>query len=128
MIELTEGVSWIGVSVGFVLAFMLGMVWYNPKVFGTKWATGVGISLDDGSPFPIAAMVIQLLGTFGLAWLFGITAASNELLTIILILATIILIVVSNGKYARKSNAAVTIEGGYIFAIGVIMVICQGIF
>ncbi len=128
MNELTEGVSWIGVVSGFAISFILGMFWYNPKFFGTKWAAGVGISLDDGSPFPIAAMIMQIFGTLGLAWLFGITAASNALLTIILILATIILIVVSNGKYARKSNAAVAIEGGYIFAMGIIMLVCQGIF
>jgi len=128
MNELTEGVSWIGVVVGFVLSFLLGMFWYNSKGFGTKWAEGVGISLNDGSPFPVAAMIMQLLGTFGLAWLFGITAASNSLLTIVLILATIILIVVSNGKYAKKSNAAVSIEGGYIVAMGIIMLVSQGIF
>ena len=128
MNELTQGVSWLGVIVGFVVSFLLGMVWYNPKVFGSKWAKGVGVDLNDGSPFPVAAMIIQMLGTFGLAWLFGITAASNSLLTIILILATIILIVVSNGKYAQKSNAAVAIEGGYILVMGFIMLVCQGIF
>ncbi|MGY8815020.1 MAG: hypothetical protein ACKVHQ_09955 [Gammaproteobacteria bacterium] len=63
-----------------------------------------------------------------MAWLFGITAASEALLTIMLVLITLILLIMSNGKYAQKSNAAVAIEGSYIFAMGVVMVICQGIF
>lgn len=128
MNELTAGVSWIGVVVSFVLSFMLGWLWYSPKLFGKKWAEGVGVALSDGGAMPAAAMITQALGTFGLAWLFGITAASEALLTIILILVTIILFIVSNGKYARKSNTAVVIEAGYIFAMGVVMVICQGIF
>lgn len=128
MNELTEGVSWIGVVVSFVLSFLLGWLWYSPKLFGKQWAEGVGVSLADGSDMPMMAMITQALGTFCLAWLFGITASNEALLTVILILVTIILLIVSNGKYVQKSNTAVAIEASYIFAMGVVMVICQGIF
>ena len=128
MNELTAGVSWIAVITSFVLSFMLGWLWYSPKVFGKKWAEGVGVNIADGSSMPVFAMVTQALGIFGLAWLFGITAASEALLTIILVLITLILLIISNGKYTQKSNAAVFIEAGYIFVMGVVMVICQGIF
>lgn len=128
MSELTEGVSWLGVVVSFVLSFMLGWLWYGPKMFGKKWAKGVGLELTDGSAMPVAAMITQALGTFCLAWLFGITAAKGALLTILLVLLTLILLIVSNGKYAKKSNTAVAIEGAYILAMGLIMVVCQGIF
>jgi len=106
----------------------LGWLWYSPKLFGKKWAEGVGVDMGDGSSMPVFAMITQALGTFGLAWLFGITAASEALLTIILVLVTLILLIVSSGKYAQKSNTAVGIEAGYIFVMGVVMVICQGIF
>lgn len=128
MNELIEGVSWIGVIVGFVVSFLLGWLWYSPKLFGTQWAKGVGISLEGECAVPVFAMTTQALCTFGLAWLFGITASKNALLTIILILVTIILFIVSNGKFARKSNTAVAIEAGYLVVMGVVMVICQGIF
>lgn len=128
MNELTEGVSWIAVIVSFVVSFMLGYLWYSPKMFGNKWAEGVGVSLDDSSEMPALAMVTQALGTLGLAWLFGITASSNALLTIILVLVTLILLIVSNGKYAQKSNTAVAIEAAYIFVMGIIMIVCQGVF
>ena len=128
MCELTADVNWIAVIVGFVLSFVLGWLWYSPKLFGKQWAEGVGVSLADGKEMPMCAMITQALGTFCLSWLFGITAGREALLTIVLILVTIILIVVSNGKFAKKSNAAIRIEATYILAMGVIMFLCQAIF
>lgn len=128
MNELFAGVSWMAVIAGFVLSFLLGWLWYSPVMFGRKWAEGVGVQMSDASALPAFAMVTQALGTFGLAWLFGITATKNALLTIILVLLTLILLTVSNGKYAQKSNAAVAIEAAYILAMGVVMFICQAAF
>jgi Protein of unknown function (DUF1761) len=128
MSELTAGVSWIGVVAGFVVSFGLGWLWYSPRMFGKTWAEGSRVSMQGAGAMPAFAMVTQALGTFGLAWLFGITAAGSKLLTIILVLATLILLIVSNGKYAQKSNAAVGIEAAYIVAMGVIMFIGQMIF
>jgi hypothetical protein len=126
--ELTHGVSWIAVIVGFVVSFLVGWLWYSPVLFGKKWAEGVGVELGGAGSMPAGAMITQVLATFGLAWLFGITAAKNALLTIILVLVTIILFIVSNGKYVKKSNAAVAIEALYILVMGVIMFIFQMIF
>jgi hypothetical protein len=44
MAEITENVNWIAVTVGAVLAFLLGWLWYSPKLFGTKWAEGAGVT------------------------------------------------------------------------------------
>ena len=128
MHELTEGVSWAGVIVSFVLSFLLGWLWYSPKMFGKQWAEGVGVSLSDGSSMPVSAMATQAIGTFCLAWLFGITASNNALLSMLLIFVTIILLIISNGKYAQKSNLAVVIETAYISAMGLVMLVCQGLF
>ncbi len=128
MNELIDNVSWIGVGVSFFISFFLGWLWYSPKMFGKKWAEGVGVDMENCGDIPVFAMVTQALGTLGLAWLFGIMAVSNALLTIVLILLTVILLIVSNGKYAQKSNTAVAIEAAYIFVMGVIMLVCQGIF
>jgi hypothetical protein len=128
MCELTSGVSWLAVGVGFVLSFMLGWLWYSPKGFGKQWAEGVGVALSDGKSMPMFAMITQALGTFCLSWLFGITAGREALLTIVLIIVTIILIVVSNGKFAGKSNTAIRIEATYILAMSVVMFACQAIF
>ena len=32
--EITSGVNWLAVTVGAVAAFLLGWLWYSPKLFG----------------------------------------------------------------------------------------------
>ena len=126
--ELTSNVNWLAVIVGTAASFLLGWLWYSPKLFGTKWAEGVGVELGAAASMPAAAMVTQLIGTFLLAWLVGITAGQNALLTIILIALTIIIFIVSNGLFAKKSNYAIGVEAGFIAAMTVVMIIVQGIF
>ena len=41
MDELTNDVSWLAVAVGAVVSFLVGWLWYSPKLFGPKWAEGV---------------------------------------------------------------------------------------
>ncbi len=45
MTELTANVNWLAVIIGFVLSFALGWLWYSPKLFGVKWAEGVGVKM-----------------------------------------------------------------------------------
>ncbi len=125
--EITNNVSWIGVIVGAVVAFLLGWAWYSPKLFGTKWAEGVGVKLDGAGPSALA-MIVQILGTFLLAWVIGVTAATESLLTAILFILTVVSLFVASGLFCQKSRYAITTEVGFIIAMSVIMIICQGIF
>lgn len=34
--ELTTGVSWLAVIIGAIASFVLGWLWYSPKLFGPK--------------------------------------------------------------------------------------------
>ncbi|MDA0260793.1 MAG: DUF1761 domain-containing protein [Proteobacteria bacterium] len=61
MAELTTGVSWLAVIVGAVLSFVLGWLWYS-KLFGAKWAEGVGVKMDSASGMPMGAMAAQVIG------------------------------------------------------------------
>lgn len=129
MNELTDAVNWQAVIVSFVLSFVLGWLWFSPKLFGKKWADGVpGVSMEDdcGKP-PALAMITQALGVFGLAWVIGVTASYNALATAILISVTLVLLIISNGKFANKSNTAVIIEAAYIIDMVIIMVVCQAL-
>ena len=129
MSELTDAINWLAVIVSFVLSFMLGWLWFSPKLFGKKWADGVpGVSMEEdcGKP-PALAMISQALGVFCLAWLIGVTASYNALATAMLITLTIILLIISNGKFANKSTTAVFIEAAYIIDMVIIMVICQAL-
>ena len=126
--ELSANVNWLAVIVGTAASFLLGWLWYSPRLFGVKWAEGIGVELGSANAMPVGAMVTQLIGTFLLAWLVGITAGQNALLTIILIALTIILFVVANGLFAKKSNYAIGVEAGFIAAMTIVMIVVQGIF
>ncbi len=128
MNELTDNINWLAVLVGTIAGFALGWLWYSPFLFGKKWAEGSGVQLGDASSMPAAAMAVQLVATFFLALLVGVTAAQNALLTIILILLTLAGFVVSGGLFVRKSGFAVMVDGGFILAMGVVMILIQGIF
>lgn len=128
MNELTSNVNWLAVIVGTIVSFLIGWLWYSPILFGKKWAEGSGVELGNSSSMPVAAMVTQLISTFFLALLVGITAAQNALATIILIVLTIAGFVMSVGLFVKKSNFAILVDGGFILIMGVVMVIIQGIF
>jgi hypothetical protein len=125
--EITTDVNWIATVVGAAIAFALGWLWYSPKLFGHKWAQGVRISFDDKTAPPMMAMLTQAIATFLLAWVVAVTAVNDALLTIILITLTIVVMVISSGLFAQKSRYAIATEAGYIVAMVVVMIICQGV-
>ena len=126
MAEITADVNWLAVIVGWVLAFLLGWLWYSPKLFGEKWAEGVGVEL--GGDMPMGALISQAAGLFLLAWVVGVTAAGNALFTFILIVAAIAVLMASGGIFARKSTYAIRTEVGYVVAAAVVMFLAQAIF
>jgi len=129
MAELTTNVNWLAVIIGGVLSFLLGWLWYSPKLFGTKWASGNNIDISAGADkMPAVPLLIQVIATFLLAWLIGVTAASHALLTAILILVTAAMLIAGNGAFAKKSSAAIWIESTFVLAMGLVMIVCQGIF
>jgi hypothetical protein len=126
--EITANVDWVAVAVGTVVSFLLGWLWYSPKLFGKKWAEGVGVEPGSASATPAAAMIVQLVATFLLAWVVGITAAKNALLTIVLIVVMLALFVVAGGLFGKKSGYAIAVEAGFIVAMAVVMIVVQGFF
>jgi len=128
MEELIPGVSWLGVAAGAVVSFLVGWLWYSPKLFGVKWAQGSGVELASASSMPVAAMMTQLLGLFLLSWFVGVTAASNLLLTVVLGAAAFIVLGYSGALFSGKSRYARNVDAGYWIVSLVIMIVCQGIF
>jgi hypothetical protein len=125
MVELTEGVNWLAVIVGTALSFLLGWAWFSPLIFVKKWIEGINVKPNPDAKMPAAAMVMQLIATFLLAWLVGIGAAHNALAMTILIAVTIIALFVANGLFGSKSNHAIAIEGGFVAAMAVVMIAVQ---
>jgi hypothetical protein len=40
-------VEWVGVAVATLAAFVVGFLWYHPRVFGAAWARLLDVELDD---------------------------------------------------------------------------------
>jgi Protein of unknown function (DUF1761) len=127
MDELTSGVSWPAIVAGTIAAFALGMAWFSPRMFGAGWAAGSHGIRPPARP-PFGAMVAQLLGTFLMAWIIGVTAVANHLLTAILVILAIALLQFASGLFGQKSRYAALVDGGYVIAMGVLMIVAQGIF
>ena len=126
--ELTTGVSWLGVVAGAVISFLIGWLWYSPKVFGTKWAQGVGVDLGTADDMPVGALVTLFIGLLLMSWFVGVTAVSNALLTVILGTIAFVVLAYSGGMFTKKSGYARGVEAGYWIVSLVIMIVCQGVF
>ncbi len=128
MAELTTGVSWLGVIAGVVVSFLVGWLWYSPKLFGPKWADGVGVEMGNASSMPVGAMVSQVVGLFLMSWFVGVTVVSNALLTVVLATIAFTVLAYSGGMFAKKSSYARNVDAGYWIVSLVLMIICQGAF
>ena len=128
MSELTTDISWLSVISGFVLSFLLGWAWFSTKMFGTKWAEGVGAKLNDVNQMSTSAMGLQAIGTFLLSWFVGVMAAHSYLSTTILVTLTFMALNAGAGKFSHKSNYAICTEILFLPAMVIIMIICEHVF
>lgn len=126
--ELTANVSWLGVIVGAIVAFLVGWLWFSPKLFGTKWAEGVGVEMGSANEMPMGAMGAQALGLLLMSWFVGVTAANNALLTVILATIAFAILHWSGGAFAKKSTYSRNVESGFWIAALAVMIVFQGIF
>jgi hypothetical protein len=122
-----EPLNYLAIIIGTVAAFLLGWLIYSPMLFGPKWAEGSGVKMGEASEMPKFAMASQFAALFCLALVIGITATVSALWTAILAIVAAALFVVSSGAFLKKSNFAMAVDGGYILASGVVMIIVQGL-
>lgn len=125
MQELTTGVNFYAVMAGAIISFLVGWVWYSPRVLGQRWADGVGVSLTK-SP-PMDAMLAQIVGLLLMSWFVGVTAVTQALLTVILATLAAITLAYSARAFAGHSLAARLIDAGFTAIALIIMIVTQGI-
>jgi hypothetical protein len=128
MEEITTNVNWLAVTTGAIAAFVLGALWYSPKVFGTRWAQEQGITPGTASQMPVGAMVVQALGLMLMSWFVGVTAANEALLTVILATLAFAALGYSGGMFANKGSYSRSVDAGYLIAVLVVMIGAQAIF
>ena len=128
MIVLVAGVNWIAVAVSTVLCFGLGALWYSPKLFGVKWAAGAGIEIGADVKQPVAALAMQLLGTFMLAWIIALAIANDAMPIGVLFAATSACLLMAGSMFGQSSLYATLTEGSFVMVMAVIMIISQSLF
>ena len=121
METLMADVNWLAVCVGAAAAFLVGWFWYSDNLFGKKWREGIGVSETDNSPM-MPAMVTQVVATFLLAWVIGLTETMQDLSLAILIALTIASIIKANGLFSQKSRYAIMVEAGFVLVMVVVMI------
>ncbi|MCA9358951.1 DUF1761 domain-containing protein [Candidatus Kaiserbacteria bacterium] len=115
-------VNWMAVFIGTAASFLLGWLWYSPKMFGVKWAKGVGVDIEDSSGPQKMAMAAQLGSTFLLAWVIGVTETTDSLVLAVLVILMAAGLIKANGLFAQKSIFAIGVETMYIIVMGVVMI------
>jgi len=128
MAEILTGVSWIGVVVGAVAAFLVGWLLYSPMLFGKQWAAGNNVEMGSASNMPMGAMAAQAIGLLLVSWFVGVTAVESKLMTFILAVIAFGVLQASGSMFAKKSNTVVAIDFSYLIAVAVVMFIAQMIF
>ena len=112
-------VNWLAVALGTALAYGLGMVWFNPKMFGTAWAEGSHNIRPPDSP-PVPAIVVTFAGILLLALTVDLTGAGIGAVAAILAAATLI---AGMDLFSQKTSRAAAIDAGYILAGGAFMIL-----
>lgn len=128
MAEIFAGVSWLGVIVGAIVAFLVGWLWYSPMLFGPKWAEGSRVEMNSADKMPFDAMGAQALGLLLMSWFVGVTAASGALLTVILATVAFAVLQWSGNTFSGKTVYARNVDAGYWIVALVVMIIAQAIF
>ena len=120
--------NWLGIIVATIASFVIGFLWYNPKLFGTRWQRELGLSTEElenvnmgklfGLAFILTFVLMFVLDSFiingifegikmGLRLGIGIAAAAMGI----------------NYVFARHSLVLWLIDAGYI----VLMMVVGGI-
>jgi Protein of unknown function (DUF1761) len=125
--EIINGVSWLAVLAGAIVSFLLGWLWYSPKLFGEKWAAGSGVKMGTADQMPVVAMASQGIGLLLMSWFVGVTANSNALYTVILATIAFTVLQFSGNSFSGKSSYARYVDAGYWIVSLVIMILCEGL-
>lgn len=118
-------VNWLTIVVGALAAFFLGAVWYSPVMFSAVWQRGVGAPVVPNRPLA-PLLLIQFAATVVFAWAL-VTALQSGLAPAILVALAAAGLVKSNGLFAGKGLVAVGVEGAYVVAQAVVIILAAQI-
>ncbi|NVK28690.1 MAG: DUF1761 domain-containing protein [Flavobacteriia bacterium] len=122
-------INWIAVVVAALSTFVLGFIWYNPKVFGTAWQRAAGLSDEDmkdtssmGKIFGVSfilALAMAIMTTYFVHGTSDIAEAAR--MGLYLGLGIILPAVGTTAMYERRGFAYILINGSY-WIVGIIII------
>lgn len=115
-----SALNWLAIVVATVVTFVVGFVWYNPKVFGTAWMKEAGLteektkSANMGKVFG-SAFVMSFILMFNMAMMFGgeIGGSDGALYGFLTGFGFVTMGIGVNAMYEQKSFKYIVINGGY---------------
>ncbi len=125
MIDVTP-LNWPAVIAGTIAAFVLGMLWFSPALFGKSWSTGSHNIQPPASP-PMLAMAVQLIGTFALALVIGMTETYQAIGAALMAIIAAALLIAGMDLFSQKTVKATVIDASYIAVSGVLMIAAQAL-
>ncbi|MBM87884.1 MAG: twitching motility protein PilT [Gammaproteobacteria bacterium] len=125
MEALFVNVNWLAVGISTIISFMLGALWYSPKMFGIKWAEGVGLNIGADTRQPVPALVAQFIGTLLFAWVVALAVTNGSIASVSLITITFFFLLVAANMLAEHTLYASLVEGLFVLAMAIIMVLCN---
>jgi len=119
MIELTD-VNWIAIVVSTLVAYVIGGVWYSPKLFGQVWMDEHGHT-EESLGNPAKAMGLTLITSTVSSWVLAVLISNMNIariqdgavLGILIGIGILFATRFSDGLYNNQSTKLALIEGGY---------------
>lgn len=110
--------NWLAILVGAVSVFVIGFLWYNPKVFGTAWMKGIGMTAEDAGKGNMAkifgvSFVMALLVSYYMARYPHEGAMHGAVHGILYWLFMALPVLVTNSLYEQRSWTVIFINVGY---------------
>ncbi len=119
MYTILSAINWPGLLVGAVAAYLLGALWYSPKLFGKAWMEAQPHRSPEDYKNSGIAMTFQAIATLLLAVMIGIFLAATEsfLLTIVVIGLTFTALSYSHSRFQGQKLTLWLIDNGYRLAM-----------
>jgi hypothetical protein len=115
-----SALNWLAIVAATVVTFVVGFVWYNPKVFGTAWMRESGMTEEKaksgnmGKVFG-SAFFMSFILIFNMAMMFGteIGATDGTLYGFLTGFGFVAMGIGVNAMYEQRSFKYIIINGGY---------------
>ena len=119
-----EGVNWLGVGLGAVLAFVAGWFYYSPKGFYSMWSASAGVQHKPGDPMA-AAFGSLVAGLILYAVFVGVMMARGQTGPLVFGIFAFIIMGYASNAFKKLGAVSRTVDAGSWALSGLLMIGAQ---